>query len=199
MTCKYCGNECLGDFCYVCGNLTPEGEKAAKATKKKPILFKWWFWIIVVAFLATGTFSVIEQTRRINHGESVYGVVNNTQRKSSGTWLSYQQPYIFAVDVSSFVGDVYSPGVYNFSLQEGIKKDEYMPAFYDIYICDALYDDIEEMQEKNTPTITVGGLGSEYVNSIHQLKSGQYVYVVPYVQENFKPTGYLSFEKLEEK
>ena len=57
----------------------------------------------------------------------------------------------------------------------------------------------KEMQEKNTPTITVGGLGSEYVNSIHQLKSGQYVYVVPYAQENFKPTGYLSFEKLAEK
>ena len=195
MTCKYCGNECLGEVCYVCGNLTPEGEETAK-NKRKPIVFKWWFWLVVVVFLATVGFSIFEQTHRINSGESVYGVVNNTRRVTAGSWTSYDQPCVFAVDVSNFFGDIYESGVYAFTLEQGAKQEECMPAFYDIYICDELYDSVEQMQEKNTPAVSVGGLGSEYVKSIHELHSGEYVYIVPYIQSGFKPTGYLRFEKL---
>ena len=95
------------------------------------------------------------------------------------TW-ALDENYCFAVEVDNFDGDVYQAGNYKFSSKIWDKK---IPAIYDIYVSQNLYNKTRSLQETEFVG-SVGGIANEFVETT--LSPGDYVYVIfnPVVGEN---------------
>ena len=115
-------------------------------------------------------------------------------------WAMYDRSYMFAVEVDGFDGDVFQAGTYSFVLEGGITKSATenggiakFPMVFDVYIADKEYSSLTEMhQDFNIPTLTIGGISSSTYE--YTLNKGQYVYVVPYQDLVYEPSGYLTIK-----
>ncbi len=123
--------------------------------------------------------------------------------KTSGEWAMYDSNYMFSVEIDGFDGDVFSAGKYKFNLVAGRTKPStgsdlaVAPAIFDVYIGDKFFNSIAEMkQEILEPQVTVGGMGSDDTVIEYELLAGQYVYIIPYGEVAYKPSGYIRFEIL---
>lgn len=132
---------------------------------------------------------------------SACGNVSSNGYKTSGEWAMYDSNYMFAVEVDGFDGDVFSAGKYKFNLVAGRTKPAtgsglaVAPAIFEVYIGDKVYNSIAEMkQEIPEPQVTVGGMGSNDIVIEQELLAGQYVYIIPYGEVAYEPSGYIRFE-----
>lgn len=102
-----------------------------------------------------------------------------------------QTNYMFAVNTLNFNGDIYEEGTYSFDISN---KEFGKAPIYDIYISTEEYTNEAEVQNIKTH-YEIGGVDGIAVNI--KLKSGQYVYVVPYKNLVYEPQGFLKIKKVD--
>ncbi len=98
------------------------------------------------------------------------------------SWHSYEV-YALAVEVDNYDGDILKSGEYTFSTTNTKLGEAPM---YDVYIRDKKYEDYSKLGELD---FTVGGAGAFPIT--RELKKGDYVYIVPYIDLVYSPKGYL--------
>lgn len=120
------------------------------------------------------------------------GCQNKSGFLTSTEWSLYDTNYAFAVEDSNYDGDVLEAGVYTFELIGGTDGKG---ALFDIYIENDNYSSLSELKEID---YTIGGNHEIQIKQEVTLNAGEYVYIVPYQNLVYEPTGYLSITKMKD-
>ena len=99
--------------------------------------------------------------------------------------------FVFAVEIDSFDGDIYSEGQYRFYPTAVNESRNYVPTIWDIYVSDELCNNISAL-DKSDYIDSVGGLDKREISI--DLEKGEYVYIV-HNEVLLIPTGILKVEK----
>lgn len=112
---------------------------------------------------------------------------NDTGYLTEADWALYDTNYMFAVEIPNYDGDIFEAGKYVF---EVVSAQSGYAGMFDIYIKSEENIPLSDLGESD---YTIGGQGGMPITI--DLKAGQYVYVVPYQDLVYEPTGYLAIKK----